>query len=342
MNDTTTPPRAARPRRKLLLAAAATAIVLAGGGAVGWTVVAREDKPDCDSLSSDAALRRSLGDAYREDMDCGALGTAIRSAATGAVAGRHTLAEARAMRAALTAVAADIERRQDPVVAPDLRAPLAAALADYAQDTQEILSGVNGEYTRREDDAPWRDGTTVRMPARVDDLVEVLRSVSQDPAAYAGLRAAHVRQCAAHLAEVTAGATGARYTSPARSCAAGLGHFDGIADDIPESQGEQWRSDVLLRLKNTAGRTPSYETDPVRHIAGTWQQAVTEQVAPDQSRFLKDDSSRIVDIWTAARGEGTDSRKVNDLQADVANDAGSSAGETQKALKCTRHPTECG
>ncbi|WP_328877085.1 hypothetical protein [Streptomyces sp. NBC_00299] len=158
--------------------------------------------------------------------------------------------------------------RREPVVAPDLRAPLAAALVDYAQDTQEIPNGVNGEYTHGEDEVPRRDGATIRMPARIDDLVKVLRAVSQDPAAYGDLRAAHVRQCAARLAEVPARATGARYSWPARSCAAGLGYF--------------------------------------------------------------------------ARGAGTDSKKVNDLQADVANDASRSVGETQKALKCTRHPTQCG
>lgn len=341
MNNTTAP-RTARPRRTLLLAAAAAAIVLLGGGAVGYTVVTREDEPDCDSLSSDTALRRALGDAYREDMDCRALGTVIRGAATGATPGQHTLAEARAMQTALTVVAQDIERRQEPVVAADLRAPLAAALVDYVQDTQEILNGVNGEYTRREDDAPWRDGATVRMPARIDDLVKVLRAVSQDPAAYGDLRAAQVRQCAARLAEVPARATGPRYTGPARNCAAGLGHFDGIADDIPKSQAGQWRSDVLRRLKDTAGSPPSYAADPARHIANSWQQAVIDEVEADRTLFLKNDTSRIVVIWTAARGESTDSKKVNDLQATVGSDADSSAAETEGTLRCTWRPSECG
>ncbi|MFC5219925.1 hypothetical protein [Streptomyces coerulescens] len=341
MNDNTSP-QTTRARRTRFLAAAAAALALIGGGAVGYAHVAGEDPLDCTDLSSDTALRRALGDVYREDMDCGALGKAIRSAATGADPGRHTLAEARAMQAALTAVAEDIERRREPVVASDLRAPLAAALVDYAQDTQEILNGVNGEYTHREDDAPWRDGGTVRMPARIDELVKVLRAVSQDPAAYGDLRAAHVRQCAARLIKVPTRATDARYTSPARSCAAGLGHFDGIADDIPKSQAEQWRSDVLLRLKDTVGSPPSYEADPARHIAGRWQLAVIEQVDVDQTRFLKEDSARIVVIWAAARGEGTDSKRVNDLQATVAGDANSSAVETEGTLRCTRHPMECG
>lgn len=341
MNDNTAP-QTARPRRTRLLAAAAAALVLIGGGAVGYTLVVREDKPDCDSLLSDAALRRSLGAAYLEGMDCRALGTAIRDAVTGPTPGRHTLAHARAMQATVSAVSEDIRRRQEPAIAPDLRAPLAAALVDYAQDTQEILNGVNGEYTHREDSGPWQDGQTVRMPARLDDLVNVLRAVSQDPSAYADLRAAHVRQCATRLAEVPAHATGPYYTWPARSCAAGLGYYDGIADDFPKSQADQWRSDVLRRLKNTADSPPLYKVNRAGYIAGSWQHAVIEGVDADDALFLQNDSSRIIDIWATARGEDIYSTKVHALKQKTANDAGTSLVDAGKALRCTRHPAECG
>ncbi|MEJ8672969.1 hypothetical protein WKI71_45110 [Streptomyces sp. MS1.AVA.1] len=340
MNNTTSP-RTARPRRKRFLVAAATALVMVGGGAVGYTLVAREDKPDCTRLLSDTALQRALGDAYREDMDCGTFGTAIRDAATGSTPRAHTLAQARAMQAALGAVGDDIEQGQEPSIAPDLRAPLATALADYTQDTYEILSGVNGEYTHREDSAPWQDGKIIRMSVHPDDLVNVLRAVSQDPAAYADLRAAHVRECSTRLAMVPTQATGPAYSEPARGCAAGLGHYDGIADDIPKSQAEPWRSDVLRRLKNTADSPPPYEVNRSQHIEGSWQQAVAEQIDANQTLFLTNDSSRIVDIWATARGEGIDSKKVNDLQATVASDADSSSVATEEALRCTR-TTECG
>ncbi|KUL42822.1 hypothetical protein ADL12_09285 [Streptomyces regalis] len=337
-----TPLQTARPRRARFFAATAAAFILIGGGAVGYALVAREDTPNCDSLLSDTALRRSLGAAYKEGMDCRALGTAIKDAATGSTPGRHTLAEARAMQATVTAVSEAIERRREPTIAPELRAPLAGALVDYAQDTQEILSGVNDEYTHREDSTPWQDGSTVRMSARTDDLVTVLHAVSQDPAAYADLRAAHVRQCATRLAEVPAHATGPYYTWPARSCAAGLGYYDSIADDIPKSQAEQWRSDVLQRLTRTAGSPPPYKVNRARYIAGSWQQAVIEQVDAGQDLFLQDDSSRIINIWAAARGEDIYSTKVHALKQKTANDAGTSLVDAGKALRCTRHPAECG
>lgn len=341
MSDNT-PPQTARPRRTRLFAAAAAALVLIGGGAVGYAFVAREDNPDCDSLQSDTDLQSSLGGAYRQDMDCAALGTAIRDAATGSTPGVHTLAQARAMQAALGAVSEDIERGQEPSIAPEIRAPLAAAMADYAQDTYEILSGVNGEYTHREDSAPWRDGRTIRMSVHPDDLVNVLRAASQDPAAYADLRAAHVRACSTRLAVVPTQATGPSYTGPARGCAVGLGYYDGIADDIPKSQAEQWRSDVLRRLDKTAVSPPPYEVNRAQYVAGSWQKAVAERVDANQTLFLTNDSSRIVEIWATARGDGIDSKKVNDLQATVASDANSSSVETEAALRCTRHPTECG
>lgn len=345
MNDNT-PLRTPRPRRTRFLVVAAATVVLVSGGAVGCTSLAAKDSSDCESLLSAPTLQRSLGDAYREDMDCAALGRAIKDAATGSVPGRHTLPEARTMQATLAAVNGDMEKRQEPSIPADLRAPLAAALADYAQDSYEILSGVNGEYTRRADSGPWQDGETVRMSAHPDDFANVLRAVSEDPAAYAEVRAAHVRTCATHLAAVPSQATGSAYTGPARSCAAGLGYYDGIGDDIPESHAESqaaaWRSGVLQRLKATADSPPSYEVNRAQHIAGRWQQAVIEQVDSAQARFLKDDSSRIVGIWTGARGDGIDSKKVNDLELTVVGDANSSAEEVEGTLRCVRRPTECG
>ncbi|MFH0522028.1 hypothetical protein ACHBTE_33280 [Streptomyces sp. M41] len=275
-------------------------------------------------------------------MDCAALGRAMKDATTGSAPGRHTLPEARAMQATLAAVNEDIEKRQEPSIPPELRAPLAAALVDYAQDTYEILAGVNGEYTRRADSGPWQDGETVRMSAHPDDFTNVVRAVSEDPSAYADVRAAHVRTCATHLAAVPSQATGAAYTGPARSCAVGLGHYDGIGDDIPESQAAAWRSGVLQRLKATVDSPPPYEVNRAQHIAGSWQQAVIEQVDSERTRFLKDDSSRIVGIWAGARGDGIDSKQVNDLELTVVGDANSSAVEAEKSLRCTRHPTECG
>lgn len=340
--STITPQTATRTRRTRVFAMAGAALVLIGGGLVGYALATRDDGADCDALLSDKSLQRALGDGQRADMSCSDLGIAIRSVVVGTTPGRHTVTQARAMQAALGAVSEDIERRQEPAVAPDLRVPLAAALVDYAQDTHEILSGVNDEYREREDSAPWQDGKTVRMSAHLDDLVNVLRAVSQDSTAYADLRAAHVRQCATRLAEVPADATGPFYTGPSRNCAAGLGYFDGIADDVPESQAEQWRSDVLRRLKNTADSPPPWKVNHARHIAGSWQQAVVERVDADHARFLQDDSVRIIDIWAKARGDGIDSKKVNDLQKKTANDANTSSVETEEALRCTRHPTECG
>ncbi|MEV6949205.1 hypothetical protein AB0N07_46340 [Streptomyces sp. NPDC051172] len=81
------------------------------------------------------------------------------------------------------------------------------------------------------------------------------------------------------------------------------------------------------------GRT---EAARARYIAGSRQQAVVERVDADQAQFLEDDSSRIIDSWATARGEGIDSKKVNAQQQKTANDADSSSVEAEKALRCTR------
>lgn len=122
MNDNT-PPQTARPRTHLFVVAA-TALVLVGGGAVGYAVVAQDDRSACEGLLTDTTLQRSLGDAYRENMDCDTLGRAIEDAATGSAPGRHTLPEARTMQATLAAVSEDIEQREEPSIPSDLRAPL--------------------------------------------------------------------------------------------------------------------------------------------------------------------------------------------------------------------------
>ena len=87
------------------------------------------------------------------------------------------------------------------------------------------------------------------------------------------------------------------------------------------------------------GRT---EAARARYIPGIRQQAVVERLDADQAQLLEDDSSRIIDIWATARGEGVDSKKVNALKQKTANDADSSSVEADKALRCTRLPTECG
>ncbi|MGW4873978.1 hypothetical protein [Streptomyces chartreusis] len=82
--------------------------------------------------------------------------------------------------------------------------------------------------------------------------------------------------------------------------------------------------------------------DRVRCIAGSWQEAVIERASSGHTGFLQDDGSRIVGIWTEAHGDGIDSKKVNDLELTMASDADSRAVETEEALSCIRHPTECG
>ncbi|MFM9371537.1 hypothetical protein [Streptomyces sp. Da 82-17] len=290
---------------------------------------------------SDKPLQRALGTTYRAEMSCGDLGKAIRQAATGPTPGEHTLREARVMQASLTAVGKEIEQQQEPTIAQELRTPVAAALADYAQDTGEILNAVNDAYIDHEDDGAWQDGKTVRMSAPLDELIDVLRALSQSPDAYADLRAAHVRQCAVGLAAVPSRAAGPTYTAPGRNCAAGLGYYDGIAEDIPDSQSKQWRSDVLQRLRNSMGTPPAYSTDPAQHITASWQRDAVRQVKVGGSGFLTDDSTRILDIWATARGDDLDARKLDALQEDMGSDACSRAEETTKQLACTREPSKC-
>jgi transposase len=95
-------------------------------------------------------------------------------------------------------------------------------------------------------------------------------------------------------------------------------------------------------VRATASNTPSYKANAARHISGSWQQEVIEQVDAEQPQFLQNDSTRVIEIWATGRGENIDSKEVNALQQKTANDASISLVETEETLRCTRNATECG
>ncbi|MET9293599.1 hypothetical protein [Streptomyces sp. NPDC003077] len=332
-----TAPEKPRTSRKRIALWAALALILVGGGTTGYVLATRDSDPGCEHLLNSEPLRQELGARMRPGMSCGELGAALRGAATGPTPGRHTLAQARIMRATVTAISEDIAQRKDPVIAPALREPVATALADYSADTFEILAGVNGDYD--DHDAPWRDGAVVRTPVKRVDVVRTMRAVSENPSAYATLRTAQTRQCAIGLAGVPLQATGAALRVSARDCGAGLGYLDGIADDIPQATSHTWRAAVISHLTTGGTTPPAYREDPVRHLTATWQQDLSRK-QPKETGFLKRQLAELVRTWVAGRGTPRDESTVGTLQDAVARDASTSVGETAEIMQCTRQPEE--
>ncbi|WP_406194598.1 hypothetical protein OH807_05525 [Kitasatospora sp. NBC_01560] len=289
-----------RPSGRAAAAAVALVVAAAAAGAVLWWTLGRDDPDrDCAGLRRDDRIRTVLGGTWRSGLPCGELAEGLRRAAVGAGPGSHTPDGARALRAVLLAAATGPDHR----VHPALRRPLAEALADYAADTHAVLTGIDDSYLAH--DAPdadvWQDGRGVHVAVPKDRLVAVVRGLSEDPAAYAVLRAADLRQGAAGLGALPSGASGAALTDAVVRSASPAGVFDGIADDALRGRDAAargvWRADALGGLAPN-GDVPPFGTDPAGHLAEGWLQRGAG--APDGIAALRDQAAGLVALWAEA------------------------------------------
>lgn len=120
------------------------------------------------------------------------LGAALEAASTGHrpgvtpdKLGQHSEAQARVMNDTIALL--DKGKHGDDLPA-NLRKPLGHMLVDYTPDTHETLSLGNPAYNDIDKGGKvWDDDGTVRMGANRDQLLRVMRGVSDDPAAYADM-----------------------------------------------------------------------------------------------------------------------------------------------------------
>ncbi|MDI3408393.1 hypothetical protein [Streptomyces cavernicola] len=334
-----------RSARRRLVVWSAIGMGVLGSAALGYLFASQDRAADCGHLLKNGSLQRVLGNEYVSDMSCAELGSVLRAATTGATPGRHTLGEARNMQAVVLALSEETQRRRNPAVAVELREPLADALVDYAADIHANLTGSDGDPQPQRHRRPWKDGETVRMPVEEDDLIRALRAVSQDPQAYARLRTAQTEKCADGLASVpTARSLSVEDGGPALDCAVVLGHFDGIADDIPEGERATWQAAVFQHIADTAPESaPSYGRDPAGHIAGAWQRDFVG-VEPPSSGFLGEDALAVIDIWAEGREEDSTDSGVKALKRESLTVEADGAEAAARLLACTREPdaAECG
>lgn len=124
---------------------AGAGICLALLGAFGtWFLLGHETSPPCNGLAENESVRKSVGAAVHPGISCAALGEAIVKATAGSQPGRHTQAQAQAMKDVVFALG--WVQSQEIEIDPALRVPLATALADYAPDVHEMLAGLDNEY----------------------------------------------------------------------------------------------------------------------------------------------------------------------------------------------------
>ncbi|MEU6238379.1 hypothetical protein [Kitasatospora sp. NPDC047058] len=304
----------ARPSRRTAAAAIAL-VVAAAAGAAFWWLTGRDDPDrDCAGLRGDDRIRTVLGAAWRSDLPCGELADGLHHATVGDRPGSHTLEQARALRSVLSAVAS----RADHRVHPEVRRPLANALADYAADTHAVLTGINNLYTAH--DGPgadaWQDDNGVHVAVEKSQLTSVLRGLSDDPAAYATLRAADLHQGALGLAAIGADPSGPEIEDPLARAAAPAGVFDGIADDVLRDRDGKartaWQDAVLSGLAAPVTAVPAFATDPAGYLTQSWLRQVA--AAPDRFTRLHDQAADLLSLWGDATRRDRERTGIAGLQ----------------------------
>ncbi|MGW7526200.1 hypothetical protein [Streptomyces sp. NPDC054783] len=169
------------------------------------------------------------------------LGAALEAAATGHLPLKdgqdpwpnmpHSDAQARVMHNVIE----DLKPTSgnDATVPENLRKPLANALAQYTNDTHEILGGMSADYvSHATGDGYFNSGGTAHMAVSEKDLVQVMRGMSEDPDAYATLHKAEARYINEELNKIPAGETDFEKTGPLGKAGAALGAYTAIREDV--------------------------------------------------------------------------------------------------------------
>ncbi|MGV9269068.1 hypothetical protein ACWDRR_30865 [Kitasatospora sp. NPDC003701] len=331
---------AAAPTARRAAAAAIALVVAAAVGTGLWWTLGRDDPDrDCAGLRTDDGVRTVLGASWRSGLPCGELADGLRRATTGEQPGVHTPAQAHAMRTVVLAVADAAHVR----VHPDVRGPLARALADYAADTHAVLTGISD--TAMAHDGPdadaWQDDRGVHFAVRKDQLTGVLRGLAESPAAYATLRGADLRQGAAGLAAVPAGPARTAIEDALARAAAPAGVFDGIADDVLRGRGAgdrtAWQQAALQGLAPTGPTPPAFGDAPAEYLAQSWLQQLARPAPTTPERFarLDEQATGLLGLWADATRQDEDGIGLPALQdrarASTDRERASAAGQLKQA-----------
>ncbi|MFK8907184.1 hypothetical protein [Streptomyces sp. YS-3] len=174
----------------------------------------------------------------------------------------HSPAEARVM----DAIIKNLNQGTGTTVPADLRDPVAKALAEYTPDTHEILGGSGGGYVDHLADGSWTDADGMaHLATPPGKLVQVMRGLSEDPAAYADLNKAELRHIDEQLHLVPQGATGYDRSVPLSHAGSVLGTYTAIREDLfnDERVGQyakaDWKAKVAYHLIG-GSVTPLYFT----------------------------------------------------------------------------------
>ncbi|WP_236245681.1 hypothetical protein [Streptomyces sp. CC210A] len=327
MPETMSARRSFRPRVVVLLALCLAMV----GGIGGWLVFGKQSGEGCNGLLGNESLLKTVAAAGTDrPSTCAELGDAITKATTGGEPGRHTVAQAQAMKSVLYALAPAEGHRVE--LDPALRPVLASALADYGADIHARLHSLDPAYTTKAGAGipPWQDAQGVHMAVDYIHLLNVLTAVAEDPEAYAAIRMAVTRTAERDLASVPARAVGDAAETPAMRGARALGALNGVAATVGERLGDDtsrtWRTRVAEALLASSADAPTGDG----HLTSTWLRDLRATAPEARADFVDAQPVEMIRIWATERGAGE--AALQRLRFSAENSSTAAANEAERAL----------
>ncbi|MFE9925953.1 hypothetical protein ACFYQA_31630 [Streptomyces sp. NPDC005774] len=302
------------------------------------------------------------------------LGAALEAAATGQFPLQkgqdpwpempHSDAQARVMHGIIEELKPS--EGTDAPVHENLRQPLANALAQYTNDTHEILGGMDANYVRAATgDGYFRDGDTTHLAVSQKDLVQVMRGLSEDPDAYATLHKAESRYIDAEMRSIPEGSTDFERSAPLSKAGATLGAYSAIREGVINDERmagyseADWKSKIAYHIIGGAVTPLAIPTaggsiaigDALQRGVDTWawqwgNSMKAEADAPanaaiaDEYLNANNQMATMVDAWASDRADldtTTDKGKaqVAALTNDILNGHDRGSNTAQKYLTDT-------
>ncbi|OKJ25137.1 hypothetical protein [Streptomyces sp. CB01580] len=166
-------------------------------------------------------------------------------------------------------------------------------------------------YERLRCDFPPRTGCAHLSSTPKDELVDVLRAVSEEPAAYTALRDAQTRWGAAQLGSLTTEARKNDLEGAPVTNASALGGYDAIAADVVRSKkasgASRWMDAVYTALRSpgaSASMAPRSAL-PDRN-AKSWRASLASVPAEERTDHLREQGTFMFTAWAEVAEAGRD------------------------------------
>ncbi|MFJ6655965.1 hypothetical protein ACIQNG_06295 [Streptomyces sp. NPDC091377] len=240
----------------------------------------------------------------------------------------------------------------DAPVPDNLRQPLANALAQYTNDTHEILGGEDADYVRALDEGYFREGDSAHLAVSQKDLIQVMRGLSEDPEAYATLHKAESRYIDTQLYGLPEGASASEQEATVRRSGSALGTYTAIREDVindgrmAEYSEADWKAKVAYHVIGGVVTPMAIPTAGGSIVVGdalqrgvdtwAWQWGNAMKADADASanadvadRYLEANNqmTTMVDTWAGQRGDIDITTREGELRT----------GELIKAMKDDHH-----